>query len=57
MALDVFPELLSPLKESLPMVEDVEPNEGAPVTELPVTELLLLAKLSRLPLLLRPVLL
>lgn len=36
------------------MVEDVEPKEGAPVTELPVTELLLLAKLSRLPLLLRP---
>lgn len=50
--LDALPVLLSPLRESVPIVEDAEPIEGAPVTEL-----LLLAKLSKLPLLLRPVLL
>lgn len=50
-----FPLLLSQLMDDSPlMVDEVEHKDGAPVTELPVTELLLLARLSRLPLLLSP---
>jgi len=47
-------DALSLLRDSLPIVEDAEQREGGLVTELLATELLLDARLSRLPLLLSP---
>lgn len=48
------PDVLSPFRESPPIVDDVEHKEAGPLTVLLVTELLLDARLSRLPLLLSP---
>lgn len=49
-----LPDVLSPFRESPPTVDDVEHKEDGPVIVLLVTELLLDARLSRLPLLLSP---